>query len=176
MKAIASKAIVVATAALLGLGGCAAQQPKVNFDDAAAVTQAVDVKRDDFKKTTTYRGPYIQGKDSDTVYLRATKIDLDRSVVYQIYAVDFYYGDWRFLKDTYDINGNPLKSQVIDRKVHSCAGGSCLKGEHIGVEVSRDYLEKSIAQGIRIKISGKGGEEIFAIPGPYVKGFLEAMK
>lgn len=176
MKAIASKAMVVAIAALFGLGGCVAQQPKVNFDDAAAVTQAVDVKRDDFKKSTTYRGPYIQGKQSDTVYLRATKFDINNSVLYQIYAVDFYYGDWRFLDNTYDVDGNALKTLVIDRKVHSCAGGSCLKGEHVGVEVTRDYLEKNIAQGIRIKISGKGGEEIFSIPGPYVKGFLEAMK
>lgn len=177
MKAISTMAMVVAAAALVGLGGCAAQQPKVNFQDSMSVSQNVKVKRDDFKKLTSYDGPEIRGKDSDAVLLRGSKFDADpNTVLYQIYAVDFYTGAWRMHDSAYDIKGNRLDSSTLDRKVFNCSTPGCLKGEHVAVTVTREYLENSVAEGIKIKISGRGGEEIFTVPGPYVRGFLDAMK
>jgi hypothetical protein len=165
-----------------------APTPSLNVNDPQAVSRAIKVNRDDFKKITRYVGPYAVGgtlllggkevsRGGDVVFLRAWKTDSIGSINYQIYVMDKYNGHWRFYDSAYDSNGNGLNTTLIDREVGSCSGsGSCSHAETLGLNVTREYLEKNQESGIRFQVSGKAGKEVFFIPGGYIKGFLSAVK
>jgi hypothetical protein len=156
------------------LSACAAiLAPDTNPNDPQAVARAISVNRDEFKKVTNYTGPDASNFP-DSVLIRAWKPDNGR-LSYQIYVRDEYEGDWRYYNSAHDSNGTRLDTTVIDREVLTCSRG-CTLWEHLGLNVSREYLEKNQRQGIRFKISGKGGEEVFYIPPAYIGAFLSAVK
>ena len=156
------------------LSACASMlAPDVNPSDPQAVARAISIKRDEFKKVTNYTGPDA-ANFPDSVFIRAWKPDNGR-ISYQIYVRDQYEGDWRYYDSAHDANGNRLVTTLIDREVLTCHRG-CTLWEHLGINVSREYLEKQQHQGIRFKISGKAGEEIFFIPPAYIKAFLAVVK
>lgn len=157
------------------LAGCAAPRPPVNFNDPAQVSSRIQVQRDDFKKVTNFTGPSCAPNILDSVFLRARKTD-NGATSYQIYVRNYYSGEWRFYSSAYDSNGNRLDTIVISRDVSSCSQYGCSHEEHLGLNITRDYLEKNQTDGIRFKVSGKAGEAIFAIPGGYVQAFLAVVK
>ena len=73
-------------------------------------------------------------------------------------------------------NGKELVVIKIDHRTKFCTQDKCRLAEQLAVVVSRKYLEENSAKGISIKISGKRGEEIFALPGGYIEGFLRAVQ
>lgn len=150
-------------------------KPKLDLNDSQAVAGAISIKRDDFKKITNFVGPDAVENSPDRVFIRASKSD-DGRVIYQIYVMDYYSGDWRFYDSAYDSNGNRLDTTLISRKVDSCDRYGCSHEEHIGLNVTRTYLEENKEGGIRLKISGKAGEEVFSIPSGYIKAFLSVAK
>lgn len=160
---------------LFGLMACVAP-PRIDVADPQAVSAAISVQRDDFKKITNYKGPNASSDILDLVFLRAWKTDATGSVTYQIYVMDHYYTDWRFYSSAYDSNGNSLDTTLISRNVGSCSQYGCSHDEHLGLNVSQAYLENNQDNGIRFKVSGKAGEEIFFIPGGYIKAFLSIAK
>ncbi|WP_162860593.1 hypothetical protein [Pseudothauera hydrothermalis] len=166
--------VFVATA--IALSACIAPAPRVNLNDSQAVAGAISVQRDDFKKVTKYEGPNAADNVFDKLFIRAWKIDGTEDVGYQIYVMDYYNGDWRFYNSAYDSNGNSLKTTLISRDVGSCNRYGCSHYEHVGLNVSREYLAKNQDSSIRFKISGKAGEEVFFIPGAYIKAFLSVAK
>lgn len=163
-------------ATVLSLSACMTV-PTINTNDPQAVSASTTVKHDNFKKITIYVGPNaLSDPVYDNVFLRASKIQSTGEILYQIYVKDYYSGSWRFYNSAYDSNGNRLETNVIGREVGSCTSNGCSHEEHLGLKVSREYLEKSQDSGINFKISGKAGEEIFFIPGAYIKGFLSVAK
>jgi hypothetical protein len=135
----------------------------------------IQAKYDEFKKLTNYTGPNV-ASGSDAVFLRAAKLD-SGLITIQIYVSDYYEGEWRFYNSAWDSDGNRLNVTLISRKVGSCGRyGGCSHYEDVGINITREYLEARRASGIRFKLSGRGGDEIFALPGPYISAFLDAVK
>lgn len=156
------------------LSACASYlKPDTNPNDPQSVTRAIRVERDEFKKITRYTGPNASDYPN-VVFIRATKPD-NEGISYQIYVRDQYDGGWRYYNSAYDSNGTRLDTTVIDREVLTCKG-HCVYWEHLGLNVSRDYLEKNQQRGIRFKISGKGGEEVYFVPSAYISAVLSAVK
>lgn len=179
MKALIITMIV---AGIFMLAGCAEPElrvvpkPKVNWNDVQSITSAISVQRDDINKITNFKGPNSSSGILDTVLLRAWKSDEGGEFSYQIYVIDYYHGDWRFYDTASDSNGNNLVIKLNSRDVSSCDYFTCAHQEHLGINVSREYLEKNQGNGIVFKVSGKGGEETFIIPSAYVKAFLAVVK
>lgn len=48
--------------------------------------------------------------------------------------------------------------------------------EAVGIEVSENYLQERKDRGLKLKISGKGGEEVFWLPAEYISAFLQAIE
>ncbi|MEQ1836608.1 MAG: hypothetical protein ABL862_09255 [Candidatus Nitrotoga sp.] len=164
------------------LAGCAepepkvAPRPKINWNDVQSIASAISVQRDDLKKMTNFKGPNSSKGILDTILLRAWKSDEDGGFSYQIYVIDYYHGDWRFYDTAFDSKGNNLIIKLNSRDVSSCDYFTCAHQEHIGINVSREYLEKNQENGIVFKLNGKGGEETFIIPSTYIKAFLSVAK
>lgn len=163
-----------AAAALLAitLSGCVTQPQRKTIATMEDAATAVRVSRDDFKKMTDYRGPDVAEGSSDTLFIRAWKAD-GQPTRYQVYVADYYNSEWRFYTSAYDSDGTRLDVTLIDRQVGSCSRyGGCSHTEHMGINVSRDYLEQKAESGMRFQISGRGGQEVFFVPGFHIKGFL----
>lgn len=154
---------------------CVATAPKLNVYDAQAVGNAVSVKRDDFQKTVDYNGPNIAPGFGGILRIRAWKFEKTSEVKYQIYIADYYDGEWRFYNSAYDSNGESLDTTLISRKVDSCSRYGCSHTEHVGLNITKEYLEKNKDSGINFKLSGKAGEAIFFIPGTYVQAILSVV-
>jgi len=166
----------VAVVSTIVLSACVAPVPRLNLNDPQAIAGAISVQRDDFKKVTNYKGPNAADNFGDSVFIRAWKTDATGSINYQIYVMDYYGGDWRFYNSAYDSNGNSLDTTKISQDVGSCSTSGCSHFEHLGLNVTREYLEKNQDSGIRFKVSGKAGEEVFSIPSAYIKAFLSVAK
>lgn len=156
----------------LSLTGCVTQPPRKTLLTAEDTAAAVQVSRDDFKKVTRFDGTDIADGTTDILFIRAWKAD-GMPTKYQVYVADFYTGEWRFYESAYDSDGTNLDVTLIDRKVGSCSRyGSCSHHEHMGINVSREYLEKKSDSGMSFQISGRGGQAVFFVPGFHIKGFL----
>jgi hypothetical protein len=167
-----SAKIISTIAAILVLSACGLLIPRVDINDTQSVASAISIQRDDFKKLTKYDGPDVMVDDADGVFIRAWKEDATKIVEYQIYVRIFYVDNWRLYKTAYDSDGNRLDVTVIARNIESCGGHGCSREEHLGINIPREYLEKKQETGIRFQVSGKGGDEVFFIPGAYIKAFL----
>ncbi|MDO8723949.1 MAG: hypothetical protein Q7J31_17230 [Syntrophales bacterium] len=171
MNALKMFAVVTS---LLILSSCGAG--RVNPNDAQAVKGGISVEHDDFKKITSYTGPNV-GEKPDRLFIRAWKSDATGSIDYQIYVMDSYFYAWRFYDSAYDSNGNSLKTTLISRKFYHDFAKVGIYEEDLGLEVTREYLEKNQESGIRFQISGKAGKkEVFSIPPAYIKAFLSVAK
>lgn len=135
----------------------------------------IKVSYDEFKKLTKYEGSNV-ATGSDVVFLRAGKSDKSPMVI-QIYVMDYYNDEWRFYHSAWDSDGIKLDTTQISRDVGSCSRYSgCSHYEHLGLNVTREYLEKHRRTGVRFKLSGKAGEEVFSIPAAHIDAFLEVAK
>lgn len=147
----------------------------------AEIAGKIKIEHDKFKKHTAYNGPAASTDSSVSFFIRAWKPDgaKDNST-YQIYVVDNYYWQWHHYNSAFDDSGNTINVTLIDRDVY-CGRGSeysrdaCVYTEHIGLNVTRKYLQAKADSGVRIKISGKGGEVIFTVPSNYIKAIISAV-
>lgn len=165
---------------LLGLAvlltGCLATTPKLNLNDSQAIASAISVRTDSFKKQVNFSGPNVAKDETDDLHIRAWKFEKTGDISYQIYIADYYYGDWRFYDAAYDSNGDRFDTTKISREVGSCNKYGCSHVEHLGLNVSKQYLEKNASTGISFKVSGKAGEQVFYIPSAYVQAILQVVK
>ncbi len=156
----------------------APSRPQLNIYNASEVAAAVDIERDDFKKMTKFTGPEIQdGSATRKFLIRAWKYESPPVLRYQIYMTNIYLGKtWNFYSLAYDRDGKIFELTSIKREP-SCRTGlsDCLFTEIVGVSVDRAYLEKYMSSGMEFKISGRGGDAVFSMPGPYVEGILKAI-
>ena len=165
----------VLTGAIAVLSACVATAPKLNVYDTQAVANAVSATRDDFQKTVDYSGPNIATGFGGILIIRAWKFEKTNEIKYQIYVADYYDGEWRFYDNAYDSNGERLDTTLISRKVEDCSRYGCSHTEHVGLNITKEYLEKNKDSGINFKLSGKAGQAIFFIPGSYVQAILAAV-
>lgn len=160
-------------AAALLISACTAPV-KTDIHSSHSVAAATSSSRDDFKKLVSFSGPNAARDLGDRVFIRAWKHDAQSQTFYQIYIADYYDGPWRFYTETYDSDGTRLKTTVISRDTGTCSKYGCSHIEHLGVDVTKSYLESKAETGVSFKISGKAGEEVFFLPNEYIKGFLNA--
>lgn len=161
----------------LVISGCASNKPTVSLNNPTQVAQSVSIEEDKFEKTTTYSAVDIRKNNGiERLYLNAIKTQNPASVIYSVYIDDSYDAPWRHYDSAYDSNGKELVVIKIDHRTKFCIQDKCRLAEQLAVVVSRKYLEENSAKGISIKISGKRGEEIFALPGGYIEGFLRAVQ
>lgn len=167
---------LAAVASAISLTACVAPTQNISVNDPQAIANAISVTRDDFKKITNYKAPNVAVNKYDALFIRASKSDATGGIGYQIYLMDQYPGTWRFYDSAYDSNGNKLDVTQISRNLDGCSKYGCSYIEHIAINVTREYLEKNQENGIRFKVGGKGGEEIFFVPPTYITAFLTIAK
>jgi len=175
--------IIALAASVLMLSACGAPAPKptppapkavapqLNLNDAQDVAGASSVQRDDYAKTTTYRGPNLASKPQDQLFVQARKTDAG-SITYQIFVKINYSGVWRFYNQAYDPEGNALYTTLLSRNLAQCQDNDCVHSERLSVDVTRNYLQEHLQSGLRFSMRGKADEEIFFIPSGYIKAFL----
>lgn len=172
---IKSLAIAAAAALIVGLTSCASPtipEPKLDLSDASAIAAAFSVEHDDFKKGTRIRGPNATSSVGDSVLIRGWKVDKDQHIDFQIYVAIYYIGKWRYFDSAYDSDGTRFEVTVISRDVHSCGVPGCSHTEHLGLRLPQTYLEQHRESGITFQVSGKLGDVVYTIPGPYVQAAL----
>ena len=169
--------------------GCVAPQPRVDWTNPQEVTSRIETQYDNLKKVTTFTGPNCASDRGDTLFIRAWKADATSEITYQIYVKNCYLtptstpysadgATWRFYGAANDENRTALDVLPIARSVADCKSSSCncIFCEEIGINATREYLVQHQDGGIKIKLIGKGGEEIFSIPSGYVRAFFNAAK
>jgi len=148
------------------------------FDVPETTERTVNKTYDEYKKMTMYTGPNVAEDDrDDSLLIRAWRIDGLDQTLYQIVMSDQYdFSHWIFYDSAWDTSGNKLDVSLIDRRVMSCRNGYCTYNEIVGVNITREYLERHATSGIKMKVSGKIKDSVCFIPAGYVKGFLSAVK
>ncbi len=140
----------------------------------------IEVSFDEFTKQTKYEGANVAEDSRDLVFLRA--FENGSQWLIQIYVMDHYTdwtsaGGWRLYRSAWGADGVSLETTLITRDFEQCGSSlGCSYFEHLGLEVTREYLEKHRQTGLRFKLVGKAGEEIFFIPAAHIDAFLEATK
>lgn len=175
MKKVRSLAALVFFLFLLFITGCVTTPIDWNNQQQFARAEGTKVEHDNLKNITMFSGPYYKVSYDNFIYLRAWKNDISSETTYQIYVRAGYYGDWRNYNSAYDSNGNQMDFQYISKDVDVCSGTSsqCNHVEHVGINVTRSYLEKHIKSGLSFKVSGTTpGEQIYMLPGGYIDSFL----
>jgi hypothetical protein len=159
----------------LTMTACASpiQQRRVNWNDPQDITTWMTVTRDDYKKMTRVQGPTF-GTEIASAMLRAWRLDgSSGSANYQIYVKSVYRGNhWRSYNDAYDADGQRLPLTKIVSDVR-CYQYGCLYEEHVGLEVTEHYLREHTTNGIRVQVSGPGGEERLSLPPAYIAAILQ---
>lgn len=168
MRAVAAAVLALCLAGCAGMG---TPQPACN--DAAGIQASTRAIPDNFRKVTTYQGPVCGGMSSSRHFLRAFANE-DLQAVYQIYVVELT-GEWKFLSDAYSSDGDRLPTQVIDRKMGGCSAHGCAMYEHVGISVTRAFLDRHRDDGFQVKVIGTHGATIRTFSPQYIQGFLAAL-
>lgn len=165
--------IALASAALLA--GCAAAPGGIVPMETWA--RQIEVQHDEFRKTRTTVGADAQPGFS-RLFLRHIESQQGPAptAVTQLYIAAKYSGRWHFYSDASDIHGTRLPVTLIDRTVDGCSRyGGCSYTEDVGITLTTDYLRQHLASGIDVRLYGKGGDQTFHVPGPYIEAFLTAI-
>lgn len=165
---------------LFSLPGCV---HPINWNNPIEIANAVRIEQDDFKKMTTFTGPNCAAdQPDDIVRLRSWKLR-GSTLGYQIYVSDEYTypiggrrPGWRLYSEVFDSDGNRLPTTLINRHLDWCGSNVCSYIETLGVDIGISYLEARKDRGIKFKISGNNGEEVFSIPPAYIQAFLSVVQ
>lgn len=167
----------LAVASALVLCACVTTGNTINLNDAQSVRTAIEIKRDGFQKMTTFVGPNATRSYGDLLTIRAWKIDGSTDVNFQIYVRDLYdESNWRNYFTAYDSDGKAISLTPVSSNVLGCTRSYCTYMEHVGLNVTREYLEKKRETGLRFKLTGQAGEQVFSLPGGYISAILDAAK
>lgn len=165
--------------ALACAGGGSSPLPELGagkLNEPAWVADQATLKRDEFRQTTTLRGPDIerdlaQKGDYARSHLRGTSAS-NGAERFHVYVAARLSGGFHDLSTARDQEGIAFPVAKLSRKEH-CSEGSCGYYEHVMVTVSRAYLRARTRQDIGLRLSGPGGEIAVTVPAGYVDGFLQ---
>lgn len=152
--------------------GCANAPDAMPIDfQPEAWASRVDIRRDDFERTTTIKGADLND-NGQTAFLRSTRSDAlpneDGLVLYVIARMD----EWKFIDRAFTNDGQSWPLTAITRDVRGCSRYGCSLVEHVAVHLPRSYLATKTDRGFEVKLAGKRGDQFTYIPGNYVQGFL----
>lgn len=165
------------------LSGCflapIAELPEPNWNNPIETKSRVIVENDNFEKIVKYTGPImrivVSPVEVQNISLRSKTSLKTGNTLFQIYTSNTYSDyDWRFYDKAYSSEGDKLEVTLISKDV-DCYKNRCSHIEKIGIDLTRDYLEKHSETGIKYKVIGKSGSGIFFLPAAYIKGFLSAV-
>jgi len=128
------------------------------------IAARITIERDDFRKMTIFRGPWIEAYLGDGLRLCAyKKADLE----YQIYLQVNPFSSWHSYDYAYDSDGKKLWMTSQFRPVVSWIVQDCF------ISVSKKYLQNHSSSGIRFKLYPEEmKEKVFFIPPAYIQAFL----
>ena len=156
------------------LAGCTqliGEQPS-NGEAGTTPSIQVDLQRDEVRKTEKRQGPNCALKAGSVLLLRSLAMP-GSPTLYTIYVMDHYFDDfWRRYETASDSEGHTLPMQVLERELGLCSAYGCAKNEHLDLSVTREYLMAHEDSGLRFQISGRGGSEVYFLPGGYISAFL----
>ena len=171
------KPIVIALILILNLAGCTNRSyaPPGEIVSDMAWAKRVTSRRDDFRRTTEYKGATFEGTHH-SAFLRSIKADAFPQEEGMVLYILFELREWEFLDTTYSSAGDRLPTSVVDREVGYCGRNGCSLAEHVAVHVTREYLLTKIhGDGLLIKVAGKRGEQLVQVLPNYIAGFLASV-
>jgi len=148
---------------------------------AAEIAKSTEVKRDNFKKTTTVETDgirYIKSKtslDMSTYWLFASLKDGDAQVEFSVFVETIRPSekDWANWHEAFDDGGEKFPLNREDAKAVPVKSlGQIALREIANAKVTREYLEKAKAKPLVWKIYGQNCDENFTITANLVEGFL----
>lgn len=164
---------LLAAAAATLIGACAAPPPNPAYLVLTPEQWARDVvhDRDAYQRVTVIRGKTLDKSDY-SVFLRSSRADAEPDKDGIVMYVVAMTREWKFLERAFSLDGQEWPLTQIDRDVGYCGLQGCSLYEHVAVHLPRSYLASKTADGIDIKLTGKRGDQLAFVPGPYVQGFL----
>ena len=168
-------AVVLATT----LAACSSNDKRVNAEE----TQAVYMTTRLMPATSggkAYIGPHINSMDDENTYQMynlSSVVNSQGVASYQLVVLLTYYKKYRYYESA-NVNNKPSSTfKVISREEGVCAQEGCAFKELLGIDMSEQYLQGHVEHGFEVAISSKvGNKSVLYVPGPYIKGFLAAMK
>lgn len=168
-------------AAVLPLLFVACASPfRVDPHDPLKVSENVGVDRDPFKEIVHFQGPIVSniaddGSDApevEDVSLRAQSIR-GRPPRFFLTVSDTYSGDWRGYDQAFDLGGQKFHALSVRHKVNCPL--VCGYEEVLEIELTRNYLDSHLKDGINMRLYGPSGgaSAAFTVPGSYIEGFLK---
>lgn len=141
----------------------------------AGWARKLEVTNDTFKGLTTFKGAYVDQDRFNSSHLRAFR-RAGQSDVIQLYVLASFEGGWRYYDSAYTEGGVRYPVTKIDTDVTSCRY-ECTYWETVGVTFTEESLRKATGpQGLVVKVSGRGGEQLVKLPEDYVISFLDSLR
>ncbi len=164
------------------LSGCAGM---MNVKTREAVVTKTQLNEDSFKKVSWLNGPTMKAstlteaakKDrSDwqvhAYLLRAMKDQKTGQGFIQLY-VSHEDTDWLFFNSAADSDGNNLEFIRLNQEASTATQYGAGIVEDFALSMNEDYLRKKAKDGLVIRVYGKKGNRMLAVPGYYIQGFLD---
>jgi hypothetical protein len=172
------RAVLVGVATGVLLTGCSGRnvQSQQNVQQVAAPVppkRVVDVEVDEFTKETSYFGPWTATHDGNThgnvagvtASLLATASGKDTA--YKIIIVSMRVvppsEHYLMLSSAIDTDSKTMPLDVFDRTAE-CGSATCTLSEKAVISVGRKYLQDHATSGLRIRLEGKRGSQVFEVP------------
>jgi len=153
------------------LAGCASL-PTLSQQTPEQIASRSAVRRDEFTKMTFVDGQHVLFGDwgQNRYYLGAARQGETGEPVYSLamFSRRTFREGWAFWNSASDSDGAKLPTEKAGSDVTEGGGTS----EAVQVVLSRAYLDQHIETGVKLKIYGRGVEQILEVPGNYIKGFL----
>lgn len=176
---------ITALVAMTTLTGCASiLEPSYHADWSQ---NGVEITHDKFEKSTQVKGARTLRATNDfydKTFFRAWVVDESRTkelgipegldfTPMQLYVIAHGY-DWMFLDRAMDINGQEFTVKRIDSDV-SCSTAACSHFEHVGVDITKKYLQEH-KEGFELKLAGRGGAKIITVSKEQIEQILTALE
>lgn len=171
------RAVLIGLSAGVLLTGCSGRSvtPQQSIKNVAAPVpeRMVEVTVDEFTKKTTYAGPVTFTHEKNT---HGSTAAVAANLVAEVTGKDTAYfiivwstsvmppsAGYLMLSSAIDTDSKILGLGVFDRKVE-CNSGNCTYDEMLYIPVERRYLQDHFTSGLRIRLDGKRGNQVFEVP------------
>lgn len=177
-RSVFIQTVLVGLAAGVLLAGCSGRniQPQQNSKQVAAPippVREVEVVVDEFTKKITYSGPVTYTDDGN---IHGNMAGVAANLVAEVTGKDTAYyiiilstrvlppsAGYLMLSSAIDTDSKNLRLGTFDRKVE-CKSGSCTYDETLFIPIERKYLQDHFTSGLRIRLDGKRGSQVFEVP------------
>jgi uncharacterized protein YcfL len=175
MKRILFAVLLAAT-----LAACSSNDKRVNAEEAQSVYMTTRLVPDLTTGRNAYVGPHMDTMDDENTYQTynlASEANSQGVNKYQLVVLLTYYSNYRYYNAA-NVNNKPAAAfKTLSREEGACNQQGCAFKELMGIEIPGDFLQQHADKGFEVAISSKAGNStVLYVPGPYIKGFLMAVK